>query len=437
LVFDFSNDGEESKGVMWAAFFADAYHSVNNLESGYRACLVYSLTAAPRKQCQYFLPATIPQPCRENKGLHARLVNGIRRWSLETDASYPDHVNCDNVYYYGDDPISKGWIKIDIVKQVKPVKLVAVLSHSYTQKGLKEGGIDALKGRDRTVAELLAGAQRLSVELEEKKSSVPSLLLLAAHQMVEADPTEYQVLPSNAVVHDIIKKALATEAPPPSATTRCPPLPLFEAYLQLAVIWDSGEMTPGESYFTTGPRYELNPGVEELHFDDTLGGLQTMEDAGLYQFREEGDPFGVGPDPDNFYDHEDFEAAHDAFLQDYNPDDDKYPGKGLRGFRLLTHELLFSKENARKERDSSLTSSYGCKELTVSDPTDIEFLGNGRPYCGRWYRKAVIVFWPRSHRLDVRDTTEGGKEALKAELLLDAGNLDVSRPEKRAKYAAD
>ena len=152
--------------------------------------------------------------------------------------------------------------------------------------------------------------------------------------------------------------------------------------MQLAVIWDSGEklslfiyntirsdsfftlegeMTPEESYFTTGPRYELNPGVEELHFDDTLGGLRTMEDAGLYQFREEGDPFGVGPDSDDFSDHEDFEAAHDAFLQDYNPDDDKYPGKGLRGFRLLTHELLFSKENARKERDSSLTSSYGCK----------------------------------------------------------------------------
>ena len=51
------------------------------------------------------------------------------------------------------------------------------------------------------------------------------------------------------------------------------------------------------------------------------------------------------------------------------------------------------------ENDSFDYDNYRGPEQKVQKK--VEFLGNGGCYCGRWYSRAALVFWPRSHRPDV------------------------------------
>lgn len=87
----------------------------------------------------------------------------------------------------------------DPVKLGKPKKLALVLSHSYTKAGLEEQVLQALKGKDRAVAELIVAAMK-----------TPPSTVGSNDEQVEAVSTG----------------------------------PFFDAVLSLTELWDLGECSP-------------------------------------------------------------------------------------------------------------------------------------------------------------------------------------------------
>lgn len=110
----------------FAAFYADCFHEVTELTAGHRAAFIFSLQTKTGK-----IP---PQPA--DQSVAQAMADQMERFTHESDSDY--------------DPVHLG----------KPKKLALVLSHSYTKKGLEEQGIQALKGKDRAVAELIVAAMK-------------------------------------------------------------------------------------------------------------------------------------------------------------------------------------------------------------------------------------------------------------------------------------
>ena len=75
--------------------------------------------------------------------------------------------------------------------------------------------------------------------------------------------------------------------------------------------------------------------------------------------------------------------------------------------------MLFASEEAavqyRKDEEEN------GKHVLGENPDKLEFLGNGMPYPGRVYSRAVIIIWPKSHREFVQMQSKGGWEVYQQE----------------------
>jgi hypothetical protein len=161
----------EQNGGRWSCFFADDYHEVAELTSGLRSALVWTLCYDPDSaaQLEAFIPrhdqtfrtkappATLPylvQPV--DRTVIENIAQAVHTFSLEDDKHYPTPV--------GPPPEAKKQNSFthcgeqDTDEGGKPAKLVIVLSHRYTPNSLK--GIQALKGRDRVIGELVDLARK-------------------------------------------------------------------------------------------------------------------------------------------------------------------------------------------------------------------------------------------------------------------------------------
>ena len=234
-------------------------------------------------------------------------------------------------------------------KDPAPVKLAIVLSHRYSHNGLKD--MTNLKGTDRGIAELLLAARHRI----PRAPAVPSLQKLAADVVVntkvsEDDPTV------NTVVSDVLAGGgdITNE-------------PQFDAYLALTVIWDMGELTPVDTIHTTGPLVPLLQSDPPLALDLKSPLSQDKEAPRIHY---SGDETGTS-------------ISHYSSLS------------GNHSLSILPKEVLI---------DDLLTrfSGYRHGELgEVSDPTEVEFLGNATPYMGNAFSRACIVLWPRENRMAV------------------------------------
>lgn len=112
------------------------------MTTGYRCVLIYNLVVKPNK--------SMPQQPTD-QSIAVELAKMMHRFGDERDKDYPDPS------YWFDSKESK-W-------PGKPNKLVLVLSHAYTKKGLREAeGMNALKGTDRAIAELIAAAMKVNLD---------------------------------------------------------------------------------------------------------------------------------------------------------------------------------------------------------------------------------------------------------------------------------
>lgn len=58
--------------------------------------------------------------------------------------------------------------------------------------------------------------------------------------------------------------------------------------------------------------------------------------------------------------------------------------------------------------DGGFGELEGDQELGLNKQERLEFLGNGPQYMGRFYSRAALVFWPRSHRPAVLEKSSEG-----------------------------
>jgi len=182
-------------------------------------------------------------------------------------------------------------------------------------------------------------------------------------------------------------------------------------------VWDNGEATPradgygeGEPFTTTGPLISItgemlelgNPAQCDLVADyhpSWFGGQHKLGPP--YQYHGPVDDMSGMP----LYDWEGpiiyGEQVHQR-------------GGGNHTLPIHRHELLFaSQETAAKFREDSVYG-HGKQVILENDPKEIEFLGNGMPYMGRTYSRAVLLIWPKAHRRDIQSQTKGGRAVLKA-----------------------
>jgi hypothetical protein len=69
---------------------------------------------------------------------------------------------------------------------------------------------------------------------------------------------------------------------------------------------------------------------------------------------------------------------------------------------IFSHELLLTNEQSK---DLFRGNGYEGHNLVCQDsPKEVEFLGNGFPYPGRVYARAVIILWPKSNRESIEST---------------------------------
>ena len=178
-----------SPGMHFAAFYADCYHEVSKLTSGHRVALVYHLTAnvVPNPMTSH-LPSPSPTPSQPaDESIAIRLSKLMETYDREGDEEYP----CTWEGY----PSSE-WEELGEWPG-KPDKLVIVLSHHYTPANLTS--IKALKGSDRSVAELIRAAAFCS---PSGADGVTSLARLAAKKVVEEGGQDYATTPS--LAHEMI-----------------------------------------------------------------------------------------------------------------------------------------------------------------------------------------------------------------------------------------
>ena len=280
----------------------------------------------------------------------------------------------------------------------KPQKLAIVLSHHYTPASFT--GINVLKGTDRSIAELVRAAAFCS----STDTKVPSLTRLAAKAVVEEGGDEYASA-KEMHAHDIVSREFKTKDEGP----------LFDAVISLATVWDSGECTPrprygeGESFTTTGRLISItgemlelgNPAQCDLVADYHPSWFGNQENFGQpYEYEGPSDEMSGEP----IYDWEGPIIYGEQVHQTW--------GGGNHTLPIFRHELLFaSQETAAKFREESYD---GKSVILENDPKEIEFLGNGMPYPGRKYSRAVLLIWPKAHRRDIQSQTKGGRAVLKA-----------------------
>lgn len=132
----------------FTALYSDCFHAVSELESGNRAALVYHLTATPKatKPLRHLPDPTPVPPQPAQASVVQNIADIMYKFSKETEADYPKVVEEKSSGSYSYD-VSRGG--------VKPTKLAIVLSHHYTPLSIENGGLDALKGTDRAIGELI------------------------------------------------------------------------------------------------------------------------------------------------------------------------------------------------------------------------------------------------------------------------------------------
>ena len=204
--FSFSTN----QGMSFAAFYADCYHEVDDLTSGSRAAIVYSLCheesnskepSSSKKSRNFRKPVKpevyskdhIPQPA--DASIIQQIANSIHIWGEETSKSYPT-LHLPGQGY-------DGGTKICGRNAEPPVKLVIALTHDYTPNSLMSG-IACLKGRDRVIAELLDAARRTTPSALVTKS----LKRLAAESILEHQPEDFVSAPSHHPVHGLIATSI-------------------------------------------------------------------------------------------------------------------------------------------------------------------------------------------------------------------------------------
>ncbi|GMI50503.1 hypothetical protein ScalyP_jg8407, partial [Parmales sp. scaly parma] len=256
-----------------------------------------------------------------------------------------------------------------------PDKLVVVFEHYYTPTSLKQQGIDALKGRDRSVAELLLAARHKKPSTEQK-SKVPSLMSLAAVAATEA--------PAFATAaKDDIAIGIAVEAACEGSFIA---EPQFDVVLAMVVVWDGNEGSPDIPFHTTGGLLKLVP----TDADPT----SYLEDLGERKSADFVHPF---------------EHIHKSMPHVWGV----YPGVGgklrLGGNHSLILDLpefLLSKEQSLEMRENEDPVSYGRED----NADYLEFLGPAVPAAGQFYSRAALVFWPKKSRSAVAQRVTGETE---------------------------
>lgn len=401
-------------GLHFAAFYADCYHQVSKLTSGHRVALVYHLTASP-KQGQHrsifchvtnqwqtaipalgqHLPAIRPSPPQPgDESVAVKLSTLVDKLSTESDDDYQDGQEGEN---------SLG----------KPKKLAIVLSHHYTPASFTRSGLDALKGSDRSLAQMISAAASCSPEATK-------LARLAAKTVVEEGGEQYAAdhSPEALQVQNLVSEEFKKKDNDG---------PFFDVALSLATVWDHGECTPIPSRFlgvgtgdelpstfkTIGPLTWLTgEGGASLDFGPQLpcDRIPTGWHPSLFSGQEQkGPPFEFhDPEYMGMLDHLDNGPVIFGEQTCYRNDKD-----GNHSLPIYSQEILFASNEARcKFRKDA---AEGKHVVVENSPKEVEFLGNGGCYMGRMYSRAVILLWPKSHRKDVQMQSKGGRAAAREE----------------------
>ena len=299
---------QSKPSLHFAAFYADCYHEVSELMSGHRVALIYHLTATPvQHRFLRHLRAPIPvppQPADESVAL--RLSRMVERFAQEDDSDYPftwEESKYDRFSWPG-----------------APKKLVVVLSHHYTPASLT--GIKALKGSDRSIAELV----RAAAFKPPNQDDLSSLARLAAKKVAEFGGEEYARASGCKHAHQLVSDEFNGNKAAG---------PFFDAAIALAVIIDVGTETNNPIYcekkgsttsWTTGPLIWLT-GDESSALD--LGPKKPSDVSAHYHPSWFGGKFDLGVWPRE---------------------------RGNHSLPIYSHELLFASDEVsiefRKDRRS-------------------------------------------------------------------------------------
>lgn len=377
-------------GMYIAAFYADCYHEVSELTKGHRSALVYHLTARKKASRPLpHLPAAPPVPSQPvGDSVALRLAKLVNTFDLEVDEDYPNTWTKRGERFRG----GQEW-------PGKPKKLAIVLSHHYTPISLT--GREALKGTDRSLAELI----RAAATINPANDIVPSLSALAAKYVLNHGGEQFANSLEFENIHETILEVLSSTDDKG---------PYFDAVISLAHFWDQGEFTPTvaelerentTSFVTTGPLIPLT-GREEMPFE--LGPKLPNDIEADYH------PSWYYDDERCYYEDGQFAGPFPWAVREEKKMDDV---GGNHSLPIYSHELLFASENAAAEyrEDSDLCkgkhvfTDKNSLELNIGGATKVEFLGNGGAiWPGRVYSRAVILIWPRSNRNDVQRQSRGG-----------------------------
>lgn len=327
-------------GLHFAAFYADCYHEVSELTSGSRAALVYHLTAAPVQHplLRHLREPNLlpPQPADESVALE--LSKMVKAFADEGDEDYP----CTWDQNYPDDRRSYQ----SFVWPGKPKKLNVVLSHHYTPASLT--GIKALKGSDRSIAELICAAAY------KNPNDTDSLARLAAKSLVEDGGERYASEPDNLHAFQLVSDEF-------NDGNNSIDGPFFDACISLVVITDCGEgdcLWPSycekrgnTTSWTTGPLVWITNEILDLgpkkHTDITadyhpsyFGGQE-----------EQGPPYDYfGPLDNNLDPAYDIDGPIMYGVQQLIHSE----GRGNHSLPLYSHELLFASEATSTEFRESI-----------------------------------------------------------------------------------
>jgi hypothetical protein len=406
-------------GLHFAAFYADCYHEVSALTSGHRVALIYHLTATPvqhplLRHLRAPVPAP-PQPAAESVAL--RLSTMVDKFGKEGDTDYP------STWEHAEENSWPG----------KPKKLAVVLSHHYTPASLTN--IKALKGSDRSIAELV----RAAAFQPPNKDDLSSLARLAAKKVVEVGGKQYASASDCMTAHQLVSEEFNGNKVGP----------FFDAAIALAVITDVGEGTNYPSgcdesgnttSWTTGPLIWLTG--EDSTLD--LGPKKQGDISADYHPSWFGGQDNQGP-PYQYHG-----PADDEGMPTYYMDgpvvygEQVWPSeRGNHSLPLYSHELLFASEEASTEYRKDAKYGNGKHVVADSEVKKLEFrkfrrtdliliqpstqqlcpyiisfhyyfvllfpVGNGMPYMGRQYSRAVIMIWPKAHREEIQIQAKGNK----------------------------
>lgn len=356
MAYTFNGGGSgKTPGLHFAAFYADCYHEVSELMLGHRVALVYHLTATPlATRVLPHLPAVSPTPSQPaDESIASKLSYMVDALANECDQRYPKAWNEDS--YRNTKSGHMQW-------PGKPKKFAVVLSHNYTPASFK--GIQSLKGSDRAIAELIRAA----------------------------------------AFRNPVDGAASSDGKP-----------FFDAGMALAVVNDWGEGTAilmdsndeANFFYTTGPLISLLGG-DAIPLDLGPAGrhdLETFFHPSWFGGQEKcGPPFQFWG-PRTFDAFPAYALGSSPFM--YGEQAEMMMEEGNHSIPIYSHEILFaSEEAARKYRKDE--DDHGIHAI-VEDPKDVEFLGNGCPYEGRIYSRAVILIWPKAHREAIELQTKGGR----------------------------